>query len=605
MNTDTVGTHRRAGLLAFGLLLIGCLGGASTAPAAQSSETPLVVDFYALGADGAGIADLKAGEVNIRLNGRARTIRTLRLVKQADLPPDDPLAPRPAAVVPFGSNGVAESGRSFVIVIDDESFRPGRERPVRTAIGQFLSALSPRDRVALWTVPHGGMKVDLTANHDRLSQAMQVVVGHGPENETGSEAACRSRTALESTEHMMSLLAGGEGPTTVLFLTASLLGPRRDAPVTMAPGMCELTPEHFQRLARAAAAARAHFFVVQTEDLMGRPSLATENVAGAGFRGNDNPLEGIEHLAGVTGGTRVSMMRQGDRSLVAVARSTASFYSAVIEGASSDIEGAHGLDVRTTRAGATIRSRALLHVKKPAGPLVKPATPAEMLKSSATYTALPLRVAGYASLHGDGASMRVISAAEPIEPNVKFVSMSAALFDSGGRMVAQANATDTEFAQFPALVAMAASAGTYRLRVAAVDTAGRTGAADVEVVADTVASGPLKMSSLVLGLSRDSRFQPRMQFGTEPVAIAYLDLFGSEVTAPVGAIIEVLTSPSGNPIVTNRLAIEATADPGRYRATGAVPIGALPPGDYIARVIVVVEGHPGAVVYRAFRKSGQ
>ena len=37
--------------------------------------------------------------------------------------------------MPFGSNGIAESGRSFVVVIDDESFRPGRERPIRTAIG--------------------------------------------------------------------------------------------------------------------------------------------------------------------------------------------------------------------------------------------------------------------------------------------------------------------------------------------------------------------------------------------------------------------------------------------------------------------------------------
>ena len=121
------------------------------------------MDFYALGPDGVSIADLKAEELTIKLDGRTRAVRSLRLVKQADLPQDNPLAPRQAALpVPFATNGIAESGRSFVIVIDDESFRPGRERPIRAALGTFLGALSPRDRVSLWTTPHGGMKVDLT-----------------------------------------------------------------------------------------------------------------------------------------------------------------------------------------------------------------------------------------------------------------------------------------------------------------------------------------------------------------------------------------------------------------------------------------------------------
>ena len=46
---------------------------------------------------------------------------------------------------------------------------------------------------------------------------------------------------------------------------------------------------------------RASFYVVQPEDLMIKPSAnQIETIAGVGFRGSDNPLEGIEHLAGVT-----------------------------------------------------------------------------------------------------------------------------------------------------------------------------------------------------------------------------------------------------------------------------------------------------------------
>ena len=37
----------------------------------EQSERPLVVDFYALGADGIGLPDLKTSEVTIRVNGRA------------------------------------------------------------------------------------------------------------------------------------------------------------------------------------------------------------------------------------------------------------------------------------------------------------------------------------------------------------------------------------------------------------------------------------------------------------------------------------------------------------------------------------------------------
>src|SRR5688572_21598255 len=81
----------------------------------QQSERPLVVDFYALGADGIALPDLKTAEVAIRVNGRARTIQSLRLVKQSELPSADPLAVHSAALTqPFGTNNSAELGRSIV-----------------------------------------------------------------------------------------------------------------------------------------------------------------------------------------------------------------------------------------------------------------------------------------------------------------------------------------------------------------------------------------------------------------------------------------------------------------------------------------------------------
>ena len=46
-----------------------------------------------------------------------------------------------------------------------------------------------------------------------MGAAVQLVVGHGPTRETGPDAACRTRTSLETIEQMLSRLAGGDGPT--------------------------------------------------------------------------------------------------------------------------------------------------------------------------------------------------------------------------------------------------------------------------------------------------------------------------------------------------------------------------------------------------------
>jgi hypothetical protein len=582
------------------------MGRPSGAPVQQAAERPLTIDFYALGADGAPITDLRPEEVAIKISGRQRGIQSLRLVKQGELPSTDPLAQlEPPAPPPFGTNDPAESGRTFVLVIEDESFRVGRERPIRSVINAFLGVLSPKDRVSLWTMPHGGMKVNLTTNHDRVNEAMQLIIGHGPDNETGSEAACRTRNTLEALEHMLSTMAGGEGPTTVVLFTSSMMGPRRDAPVALAPGMCELRTQHFDRVGKMVASARAHLYIVQPEDLVPGGSLANEGIAGAGFTGSTNPLEGMENLAGVTGGTRLAMTRHGDATLVNVARATASYYSAVIDGSSSDIEAALGLDVKVSRPGVEVRSRAMFDVKKPRGSTAQPKSPAEMVRSSDMFVDLQMRATGFASLNSADGQMRIVSVAEPVDPSVKFVAMSTALFDVDGRLAGQFNSSEAELASTPAITAMVVPPGTYRLRVAATDAQGRTGAVDAEVVAEMARAGSLRLSSLVLGVSREGGFQPRLQFRSEPLAIAYLDIFGGKPGSAVAAVLEVSKTLNGPAIAANPLTLEATVDTQRYRGMGSVPIGALPPGDYVARVIIGVEGEPLGRVYRSFRKVAQ
>ncbi len=373
--------------------------------ASQAPERTLVVDFYALGSDGAGSADLKPEEVSVKVDGRARTVRSLRLVKQADPPVTDPLASVVTVPEPFSTNRGAEAGRSFIIVVEDESFRPGRERPIRSAVKAFLGAITQKDRVSVWTVPHGGIKVNLTGNFDRVATAIDLVSGHGPDQESGSDAACRTRNTLHELEQMLGSLTGGEGPTTVFLFTASMFGPRRDTVgVGGPPGMCELRPEEFTHVGHAAAQARAHFYIIQPEDLQRMPTNAVQTVGGAGFSPSLNPLEGMEHLASVTGGQRMSLTRLGDQTLVSLARSTATYYSAVVDSAASDGEGPHGLEVKASRSGVQVRARPFINVSRP-GLIPRAPEPSEMLKSGAVFPNLPLRASGFASLNDPSGNM--------------------------------------------------------------------------------------------------------------------------------------------------------------------------------------------------------
>src|SRR5688500_7447879 len=53
----------------------------------------LTISFAAVGADGQSPADLKAGEVTIKIDGRERPIRSLQSIAAADAPGASPDAP--------------------------------------------------------------------------------------------------------------------------------------------------------------------------------------------------------------------------------------------------------------------------------------------------------------------------------------------------------------------------------------------------------------------------------------------------------------------------------------------------------------------------------
>jgi VWFA-related protein len=595
-------TIRRRPLLAGCLLL--CAAGVIARAQGQTRSTERApdlpsVDFVALGADGRAAPDLTAADVSVKIDGRARAIRALQLITIATTPQAQ-AATAASLPAPFGSSSTGDKGRTLVLVLDDDSLRAGNEARLRQGVKSLLAGLTRRDRVSLVTMPYGGVKVPLTEDHVRVERALSITSGQAPKSESGSEMACRTRRVLESLVGLLETYSYRDEPMTVLFFSTGLAGPRRDAPLTLAPGMCELNKDKFEQVAMAAARALANVFVIQPDDApMG--TAQTETIAGFGFSGSNNPLEGLENLAGVTGGERLHLATSAD-ALSRVLNHTAAYYVASLEPQPSDRDGRiHKLDVRVTRPGIVVRARPSITFRKDeARPsAVTRANAREMLRVADGFNDLSLRATGYVSRSAADGTIKVTFVAEPTDPLVRFASAAAALIDENGRIAGQWTASDMDAT--PMVGAMVVPAGTYRLRVAATDQAGRGGTADEQVVAALTPAGPLQLSTIVLGLSRSGVFVPTLEFGTEPVAIASFEIYGGAAGTALFTALEVARTLDGPALANLRLALERAAE-GHYVATGAIPLGALPPGDFVVRATVGIEGQPAVQIVRTLRK---
>jgi hypothetical protein len=558
------------------------------------------IDFIVTTSDGTPVTDVKTEEISIRIDGRSRRIRSLRLVSVSEIP--HPNTSNAALPAPFGTNALTGDGRSLVIAIDEDSFRTGREQALRESVDGLISRLGPADRVLVVTMPFGSVKIPFTTDHVRVKRFVSTFTGQRPRNETGSDMACRTRRVLEATAGFLGLLEFAQGPTSVVFFTGGMAAPRRDAIAMASPGMCELTAELFNRVGRAAGSARANFYVVHPSDLAG--TVQTETISGTGFVGSDNPLEGIEHLAGVTGGRRLPLSSAGGVALARIATETAGHYVAELEPEPGDTRSRH-VNIRATRANVTVGFRPQITLARPATAAALPTPSGEtapnarqMLMTSAPFGGLPLRAAAFTAV-GTGGKVKVTALAEPVDPAAPLTAVMAALVDPTGRVAAQWSAADPT--EVPLTGAMLVDPGSYRLRVAATDKAGRGGAADYEFDAQLTAAGSLQLSSLILGISHGGALVPKLQFGREPVALASLELSGQIAGPRLALGLELTRTLDGPAIMKTPLAIERIGE-NHYLATGAVAIGALPPGDYIVRAVVGVEGQAPVRVTRTLRK---
>jgi hypothetical protein len=559
------------------------LDGEQRTPSGPPPSAGASLDFLAVSSDGLPVADLKADEVSLKIDGRARPLTALRFVQIAG--GAEPVQGTDGAAPPFGSNEPDRSeSRSIILVVDEDSFRVGTERPLREAADHFLAGLSPTDRVALVTMPYGGTKVNLTTEHGKVRASLAQIVGQASQQETATDLACRTQRTLES---LVGLFEGivVTGSPIVMFFSAGLIGPT-DGTIRLAPGLggpdsvtCDVRREVFQQVGNAASAVGARVYIIQPTTVRSQ-------------------LPGLENFAGVTGGTMLPLGGAETNAFSRVTRETTGHYVADFDVEPSMRNGTpHRVELRVSRPDVTVRVRPALTLAKTVAP--RKMSPRDLLRQASVFRDLPLRVSGFASQEPGQKTIRVVMVGE--SPGSSKVSAAAAgLFDEKGRLVGQWTARPEELSSGLILGALAVPAGSYRLRLAATDAEGRTGTADYDLEAQLTDAGPLKLSSLALGISRGS-FVPKLQFAAEPVALAHVEIYGGKAGLPVTATFDVSRTVNGPALVAVPGALGAVGD--HHGASGAIPIGALPPGDYVVRAVIGVEGQPAGRVVRTLRKA--
>ncbi len=593
------------------------IAGQSTQPAPFRSAVDLVrLDFGAFSTDGQLVTDLRAEDVSLKVDGRTREIRSFQYVRLAGSDParTDP-APVKLLAPPFGTNALDAAGRTILIIIETDSIRANVAQQATSAAVDFVKGLTSRDRVGVITMPYGGTLVEPTIDHESVLKTLPTISGQASNQTNDSEKGCRTRRTLDALADHLQGLTLIEGPKTVIFVSSGMLGPRRDAPMTSAPGPCEISSAHYDQVGQAAAAARAQFYVIKPHDFVVDPNRGTlvadrgvlrpvpADPTASRFRSSDEELAGIDSLAGVAQGTLLKLTPTDRSAFTRIASETAGYYLVGFEPKDSERNGTfRRVEFDVGRANVRVRARPnILIAKGDRKPISL--TPQAMLRDGKVYRDLPMRVAAFASPNPGDTKLQVLALLESLEANVTIESAAFGLIDQKRRLVAQWTASARELAARPVMSAGLAAPGNYRLRVAAIDSMGRRGTTDYDFTAEVSSAGGMTMSAMVLGVSFQRSFVPKLVFVSEPTAAGYFEIFGVPADATLSVAMELATSVDGPALVRVPGAVASTSTTDRRRATGVVPVGALKPGDYVVRAVLTLDGRPLGQLTRTLRKG--
>ena len=592
----------------------------------------VAVDVSVVDAQGRPVLGLAPENFTLEVDGRPRQVVSAEYVGR-DVEPPVP-RPRPAH---YSTNEGAAAGRLVLVLVDRGSIGRGGVRRVQDAADRFLSTLAPADRVGLAVFPGPGPGVEPTGDHGAVRRALKQIVGlvdrpayrvplaeavahvegldqmrwdqlvemHcGNEPTENQQELCRQELEAEAIQAYQSYTQRSR--QSLAGLRAAFEGLRgiegRKTVVLLSEGLGREVQTELQDLAQAAAEAQVTLFVL----LLDTPGISFGADRPTASSREDRDLEtgSIWDLASLARGTVLRVSGSAEAPFQRIARELMGYYLVGFAPEPGDRDGKrHAIAVRVARERATVRARGVMRI-----PLEAPGPQqllAAALRSPFVELGLVLKVTSYAR-PAPGGKVKLLLAGE-VERARPPVSVGFALFDAGGKVVANRMLQGIETgdaARVPFAAEAIVDPGSYTLRLAALDAAGRRGSVHHETKAALVSAGGLQVSDLVLAPFSSDALTPAVDLEMEAAGlVAMIEVAGQDKDALANASVAVEVAESAEGQALLHVPLQATpADADGIRvARATLGGGLLPPGDYVARAAVSVGDKPVTALTRPFR----
>jgi VWFA-related protein len=619
---------------------------APTEPTQPTPEFTVGVDVVAVDVNvvderGNPYRGLAPEDFTVTVDGRPRRLVTVEYV---DLSPEarkERVRP-PAEKEPenYSTNEGFVSGRLVVVVIDRNNIRMGQGRQAMASLTKLLDALDPNDRVAVIGIPAPSPNVDFTTDHAKalkaamsmpgqarffsprlgLAEAFAVVERYGLRRQEVLDREClglqgpelltcirgvemesqelvteyrqQSQASINALRGLLDGLKAVEGPKTMV-LVAEGLGtddPRRG------------NTSDIREISAAAGASGTSIYILQLEpspvDVTQQRIVMSEAEDRTAHRG------GLETLAGMSRGTVFRVAAGAEYAFERIGRELSGYYLLGFEPEEGDRDGkGHGLKVQVARRNVSVRIRDRVVIPLPDSGRADEEAISASLRSPFLATDLVVRVASFAMPDKAARKVRVLTTAEVGDARGG-VTLGFVMEDKKGKVVGsgvqRAPASPRDVVTIASQVVV--DTGVYTLRLAARDRSGRRGSVVHTVKAALVTASGLELSDLMLGgMAPDVGFRPSARsFAHDGRLTAHLEIQGREVDRVQRAAVSFEVSEvEGGPALLS-VPMASVGDAGQRAAQVTLGLAILPPGDYVARATVSLDGKKVAGLSRPF-----
>jgi VWFA-related protein len=359
-------------------------------------------------------------------------------------------------------------------------------------------------------------------------------------------------------------------------------------------------------VASEAAAARATFFTLFVPTSTSSASRRLISTTPA----NDQwiHLWPLETLAGMTGGGSFRIDVGAESAFERLGRELSGFYRIGVEKDPADLDGkSRRMKVQVARAAVTVRAREIFDARTYAdrdwaGRL------SSALDAPIPATAIPLRVTSYLSSYPeDSTKLKVVLAGEASRLEAGGATVQVVVRDlegkkllAGEQPIGEPTGDGLAFSSHLPL-----SPGTYVIRVAVIDGAGRVGSVDHRVDVKPVEIGALSaMGPVLVRVPRTPQAQAHLALRDvrqdERLALQ-IELEGERSGLDgAGVVFEIASSVDGPSLVQAAGEMAAGPRSGLMLAQAVADMRVLPPGNYFARAKVTSGSKPLGEVLRAF-----